>query len=432
MTRWILTGLIACISIAGVVAADWTQWRGPNRDGTVPTFTAPAEWPETLTLQWSIPVGRGDSSPVLVGNRLYLFAREGENETLLAVDANNGKVIWKDSYPAPWTTCTYNDELGRYVNAGTLGYNSNAPKATPTVWNGRVFTYGVAGALSSVNVNNGELIWRKPPPPVQGAPMVGSAMSPLIDGDLVFVHLPGAQRAIKCAQWDQYDTRGAMVAYDAFTGAERWRWNGDGAAYASPIVATLGGTRQLVNVTEKRIVGLDVKTGKLLWELPVTSPDDQNVTSPLVYRDTIIYGALENPVAAVRPIKTGNTWTTEKVWENVPNSMFMSTPVVVDDVLYGFSYKLKGHFFAIDAKTGKTLWTSPGRQGDNASILYAGGVLLVLIEDGELMVMRPDRTKFDVVRRYTVGTSSTYPHPVIDGKRIFVRELEKLNAWVLP
>ena len=134
MKRWILTGLIAGISITGVVAADWPQWRGPNRNGTVPAFTAPAEWPEALTLQWSIPVGRGDSSPVLVGNRLYLFAREGENETLLAVDANNGKVVWKDSYPAPWTTCTYNDELGRYVGAGTLGYNGNAPKAkTATV-----------------------------------------------------------------------------------------------------------------------------------------------------------------------------------------------------------------------------------------------------------------------------------------------------------
>ena len=426
----ILVGLTALAPVAE--GQEWPQWRGPNRDGTGATFAAPAEWPEELTLRWSVPIGRGDSSPILVGDRLYLLARQGDDEVISAIDATEGTLLWQERYPVEFSSCLYNDHLGRYVNAGTLGMNGGAPKATPTFHDGRLYTFGVSGVFSALDARTGEVLWRKPAPVGQGAPMVGSAMSPLIDGDLAIVHLPGAQSAIRCPDFELSDQRGALVAYDAATGTERWRWEGDGAAYGSPLIATFDGTKQVVTITERHVVGLAPASGELLWKLPLQSPDDQNVVSPLLYQDTIIYGALENPVTAIRPLKRGDTWTTEKVWENRTHNLFLNTPVLVGDTAYGFSYRQKGQFFTLDARTGETLWAGPGRAAENAAIIYAGGVLFLLKNDGELMVARPTSTSFDVMRRYTVANSPTWAHPIIDGNWLYIKEAEVLNAWELP
>jgi outer membrane protein assembly factor BamB len=429
---WLWAGAVA---VAGTVvsAADWPEWRGPNRDGMVQGFEPPAVWPETLTKVWSVTLPKGDASPALAAGKLFVTGRDGDTEVVTALDVTTGKELWKDVYAAPFPSCIYNDELGRYVDAGTYGVGGPVPKSTPLVREGRVYAYGVSGVISALNTNNGEVLWRKDAPLGQGAPMVGSTMSPIIDNNLLFIHLPGSQAAIKCPQLPASDARGPLTAYDSLTGQVRWTWSGDGAAYGSPLVVTLGGTRQVVSITEKRIVGLAAATGKLLWERPLQSPDDQNIPSPILYRDTIIYGALENPILAIRPVKSGDTWTTERVWENRSHELFMNTPVLVGDTAYGFSYKLKGHYFTLDARTGETLWAGPGRVGENVSIQLAAGFLLMLENNGELVVATPNGNTFDVVKRYTVANSQTWAHPIIDGKRIIVRGTDgTITAWTLP
>lgn len=433
MRRMVLS--VGALAVAGVVvsAADWPEWRGVKRDGIVQGFVAPPVWPETLAEVWSVTLPKGDASPVLAAGKLFVTGRDGDTEVITALDAATGKTLWKDTYAAPFPSCIYNDELGRYENAGTYGVGGPVPKSTPIVRDGRVYAYGVSGVISVLNANNGEVLWRKDAPRGQGAPMVGSTMSPIIDNNLLFIHLPGSQAAIKCPHLPASNERGALVAYDALTGKERWRWAGDGAAYGSPLVVTLGGTRQVVSITERRIVGVAAATGRLLWERPLQSPDDQNIPSPILYGDTIIYAALENPIVAIRPAKSGTTWTAEKVWENRSHELFMNTPVLVGDVAYGFSYKLKGHYFTLNARTGETLWAGPGRVGENVSIQLAGGHLLMLENDGELVVARPNGNTFEVVKRYTVANSQTWAHPIIDGKRIIVRGTDgKVTAWTLP
>ena len=422
---------LVCAAVVSAMAQDWAQWRGPNRDGSSAAFTAPAEWPDALTLRWSVPVGQGDSSPILSGGRLYLLTREGDEEVVTAFSADDGRTIWQDRYAAPFPSCLYNDVLGRYVNAGTHGVGGAAPKSTPLYRDGQLFTLGIGGALTALDAETGELLWRNPAPPWQGAPMVGEAMSPLVDDDIVIVHMPGAQQAIKCQDRPLSDARGPLAAYDVATGEERWRWDGDGASYSSPIIGTFDGQRQLITISERRIVGIDPATGRLLWERPLQSPDDQNIVSPVLYGDTIIYGALENPITALRPTRVGDTWTTDKTWENPSHALFMNTPVVVGDRAYGFSYKLKGHYFSIDARTGETLWSGPGRMAENVAIVHAGGLLFLLENDAELVVARPTEASFEEIRRYTVADSPTWAHPVLDGTRIYVREAEKLNAWDL-
>jgi len=385
--------------------ADWPQWRGPNRDGRVATFTEPARWPEQLTQRWKVPVGLGHSSPVLVGNRLYVHARQQDTEVVAALDAASGKVLWQDTYPAPYR-----------VNSAAAAHGPG-PKSTPVVAGGRVVTLGISGILSALDANTGKVLWRKPAPPE--TPIYGTAMSPAVDGELVIAHVGGHDR-------------GALTAFDAATGAERWKWTGDGPGYGSPIVATFGGVKQIVAETQDNIVSLDAATGQLLWRLQLRTPYTQNSITPVVYRDLLIYSGLENPLTAIRPVKKGAAWTTEKVWENTTSGLYMSSPIVIGATLYGMSNRNRGHFFAVDLASGKSLWATRGREAENAAIVGAGTLLFLLKDDAELVIARASPASFDVVRRYTLAESPTWAHPVIDGNRIFIKDEASLTLWTVP
>jgi len=404
MSKLAVSICILCAATIATQAADWPQWRGPNRDGVAGSFTEPARWPEKITERWKTTVGAGHASPVLVGGRIYLHTRQQEDEVVSALDAPSGKILWQERYPAPYT-----------MNPAATGHGPG-PKSTPAVAGGRIYTLGISGILSALDADSGKLLWRKPAP---GAlPLYGTAMSPVVDGPLVIAHVGGHDR-------------GALTAFDAATGAEKWSWAGDGPGYASPVIATIGGTKQVVTLSQDRMVGVSAATGQLLWSLPLRTPYTQNAVTPVVYGDTIIYTGLDNPVTAIRPSMVDGMWRAEKLWENPTESMYMSSPVLVGDTLYGMSNRNRGHFFAIDARSGKTLWTTPGRDGENAAIVRAGKLLFLLKNDAELVIARPNPASFEVVRRYTVAESPTWAMPIVDGNRIFVKDTETLTLWTV-
>ncbi len=389
---------------ASGVAADWPQWRGPYRSGEALSFIEPAQWPEKLAERWKITVGGGHSSPVLVGNRIYLHTRQQENEIISAIDAATGKIIWQDRYPAAYR-----------INPAAAGHGPG-PKSTPVVANGRVIALGISGVLSALDAASGKVLWRKPAPAT--LPLYGTAMSPAVDGALVIAYVGG------------HDS-GALTAFDAASGAEKWKWTGDGPGYASPVIWMFGGTKQVITLSQDRIVSVSAATGQLLWELPLKTPYTQNIVTPLVYKDLVIYSGLEHPVVAIRPVNRGGKWVTEKVWENTGAGMYMSSPVIVGSALIGMSNRNRGHFFAVDADTGKTLWATRGREAENAAIVSTGKLLFLLKDDAELVIARPGPVSFDVLRRYTVADSPTWAHPVIDGNRIFVKDSEQLTLWTV-
>jgi outer membrane protein assembly factor BamB len=130
-------------------------------------------------------------------------------------------------------------------------------------------------------------------------------------------------------------------------------------------------------------------------------------------------------------LKQNDRWTTEDIWQNPTVSMYMSNAVVVGDALYGLSQRNSGQFFCLDAKTGRTLWTSDPRQATNAAIVRAGSLVFALKDDGELLVLRSSPTGFEPVHRYTVADSATWAQPVISGNRIFVKDVSSLALWTL-
>lgn len=396
-----------CIALALITqfsfAQDWPQWRGPNRDGVAASFAAPKVWPDKLKTIWKVQVGIGHASPVVVGRRVYLHSRQDETEVVSCFDLATGKQLWRDSYPTPYM-----------MHPAALSHGKG-PKSTPVVYNNKLYTFGISGILSCYDAAAGTVRWRKEFSKQFKAtsPLFGTAASPIVHNGMVIVHIGG------------HDA-GALTAFNAETGDVKWSWTGDGPGYASPVVFETAGAAQIVTQTQKSIAGFSPATGELLWQIPFETEYVQNIVTPAVYKQTLILSGLDKGTMAIRVIKRAQKWETEQVWRNEDVSMYMNSPVVSGDYVFGLSHKRKGQFFCLDARTGKTLWTSNGRDGDNAAIVSAGQFVIMLTNAADLIVARSDSKQFEVLKKYSVADSPTWAHPVIVGNRVLIKDASSL------
>jgi outer membrane protein assembly factor BamB len=397
-----LLAVVTTLAAAGAGEGASHARQQPRRDGSVHA-ALPAQWPEALKKRWETPVGAGHASPVVSGNRVVAIARQDDQEIVRALDLASGKELWRAAYPAPYT-----------VNSAAWAHGAG-PKSTPAIAGGRVFTFGIGGVLSAFDLASGKLIWRVPAPAV--LPQYGTATSPLVDGTSVIAHVGG-------------DGNGALTSFDAATGKPRWQWTGDGPGSGSPIIATFAGVRQVIAQTQRFLVGLNASTGTLLWHLPFTTDFDQNAFTPVVYQDLLINGGIDHPLSAIRPKLEGGKWIAETVWSNPQTEMFMSSPVLIGGTIYGLIQRSRGQFVAIDAASGKALWNTQGREGENASILGSPSWLLASTTDGNLVIARADSQKYEEVRRYRIAESAVWASPAITGRSILVKDVDKVICWI--
>jgi outer membrane protein assembly factor BamB len=413
-TTVIRRGLVLCgllmafpaVHHAQNAAGDVTQWRGANRDGVITGFAEPTAWPEQLTERWNLEVGLGYATPLVVGDRVYMFSRQGGDEVMSAIDAGSGEVLWRTAYPVSFT-----------MHSAATGHNAG-PKSTPVVSNGRLFAIGMTGVVTAFDAESGAQIWQKPGSPDDVPLYTTHSFSPVVEGDTVIFHLGGEEQ-------------GELTAFDVDSGDVAWSWDGDAPAYGSPIVATFGGVRQLVTITKGKLVGVDAATGALLWERPFASGNSTNSITPVLYGQTVIAWGHAGPTTAVRVSQQNGQWAAETVWENAEIPGRMSNAVLSGDVMFGLSTRNSGQYYAINADTGEILWTSEGRQADNVAMARAGNVLFSLEDDGELVILRASQTGFEPVRRYTVAEGETWSQPAIVGDRVFVKDLSTLTLWTL-
>lgn len=385
-------------------AQDLTQWRGQNRDGAVASFTEPRVWPEQLARRWKVEVGTGYATPLLVGDRIYLFSRIGGDEVMSALEAASGKIVWQTRYPVSFM-----------MNSASARHNEG-PKSTPVFSNGRLYSIGMTGVITAYDAATGKQLWQKPgsePVPLYTT----HSFSPLVDRGMVYFHVGG-------------HNQGALTALDVNTGAVKWSWNGDGPGYGSPIVVDLLGTRQLITLTQTKLVGVDAATGALLWERPFTNSSFTNSVTPILDGQTVVVSN-GGPVVAVTIARRNNQWVAEPAWENPDVPFRLSNAVLVGDVLFGFSTRNAGQYFAADIKSGKTLWTSEGRQATNAAIEKSGDLAFSLEDDGDLIIARSSRTAFEPLKRYKVAEGEAWTQPTISGNRIFVKDLSSLALWTI-
>ena len=403
LSKVVIAGCLVALCAACALAEDWPQWRGPNRDGKVGGFAAPAKWPTELTQKWKTTVGKGIATPALVGDKLYVFARQGEDEVTMCLKAADGKEVWRDKYAAQAVTGAASRHPG--------------PRSSPAVANGKIVTLGVGGVVSCLDTASGKVLWRKDPYP-KVVPRFFTSCSPIIVDGMAIAQVGKAGN-------------GAIIAFDLATGEEKWKWAVEGPEYASPAVMTAGGTKQIVTLTDKHIVAVAAADGKLLWKLPFApARRAYNAATPIIDGETVIYTGAGRGTNAVKIEKQGGGFTVKELWSNPDLATQYNTPVLKDGLLFGLSKD--GNLFCINAKTGQTAWTDTAKYGRGfAATVDAGSAILALPNTSELIVFKPDGKAYSQIAKYKVAETATYAHPILSGNRIFVKDQDSLAMWVV-
>ncbi len=388
-------------------AADWTGWRGAGGDGVAVDVATPEVWPEELQQRWRVRVGSGYATPVAANGMIFVHSREEGDEVVRALESRTGKLLWGQRHPVPFKA-----RMGS-------GRHGAGPKASPAYDRGRLFTTSITGVLSTWAADSGELLWRKDFSDrfKKGLPHFGAAASPRVDGQRLINFFGG-------------DKEGAAIAFDVETGDEIWASASEGASYASAIVTSIGDSKRVVAISSDAVLSLDAETGQSGWRHPFPQTMMRhNMVTPLAVGDLVIISGKGRGITALRASNGDDGGSVETAWQIESLAMEMSSPVHSEGRIYGLSHRDKGRIFSLDAVTGETLWTGPGRTANYASLVVVDDAILVLTDSAELIVLSDSGERYDERARYTVAESPTWTHLVpVDGG-VLVKDREHLTFW---
>ena len=392
------------------VAADWPQWRGPQRDGVSKETGLLKEWPAGgPRLVWQVnDLGEGYSTPAVVGDRLYLLSNKGtDDESVHALNAADGKPVWA-------------------TRLGKVGPNQGpqypGARTTPTVDGDLLYALGSDGDLACLETANGKERWRTNLRTVFGGQPGAWAYSesPLVDGDLL-VCTPGGVEA-------------TLVALNKNTGDTVWKSavpGGDQAAYSSAIVVEAAGVKQYVQFLQKGLVGVDAKTGKFLWRYAKTAEGSPaNIPTP-VARGELIYSSTARGgggLVRLTPAGDGAVRADEVYFEKkLPTAIGGS--VLVGDHLYGTGQVM----MCVEFSTGQVKWSERGVGA--ASVCYADGRLYLHGEGGEVALVEATPDAYRELGRFTPpdspdrGRSKAWTYPVVANGQLYLRDLNMLWCY---
>lgn len=410
-SRWLLT-VVGCAFALAAQADDWPQWRGPNRDGVSRETGLLREWPkEGPKLLWQVTdLGDGFSTPSVVGDRIFVLGNQGiDDEYVQARSVADGKVIWS-------------------THLGKVGPNTGpqypGARSTPTVDGALLFALGSDGDLACVETANGKIRWQKNLRSEFGGKPGNWAYaeSPLVDGD-VLVCTPGGATA-------------TLVALDKKSGEVIWKSaipGGDAAAFASIIVAELGGVKQYVQFLQNGVVGVDARTGNFLWRYEQTAKGSPaNIPTPLS-RDGLVYSAASRTGGGlVKLHSSGDAFQVEQIYFSPKLPTAIGGSVIVDRYLYGTSSQ---GLICADFATGEIKWTD--RSVGAASVCYADGNLYLHGENGEVALVAATPEGYREMGRLTPpnqpdrGRSKAWAYPVVANGRLYIRDLGVLWSYAV-
>ena len=397
------TSAAAADSPASAAAGrQWTAFRGPERDGRYrEPITLNLDWASSLKPVWKQPIGGGYASFAVVNGKAFTIEQRRDREVVTAYDVATGRELWAYSWAA-----NFQESMG-----------GDGPRSTPTWDGGRLYALGATGELHVLDAESGRRIWSRNILTDNQAQNLtwGMSASPLIVDDKVIV-LPGGSPGK------------SVVAYNKLTGEPVWKSLDDKQAYTSPIAVALAGQRQLVVVSARRIMGLTIEEGKLLWEHPWVTEYDVNSAQPLVVDDRRIFlsSGYGHGALVLEVTRSGSGFSVRPLWENINMKNKFSSSVLKDGHIYGLDEAILA---CVDVSTGERKWKG-GRYGYGQLVL-AGDRLIVLTETGDLALVKASPTAFEEQARFPAIEGKTWNHPAIGGGYLLVRNSSEMAAFRL-
>ncbi len=381
-------------------AADWPQYRGPERLGRTDEAGLLTGWPEAgPPVVWRRPIGGGYSGIVAAGERLYTMEATADEEAVLALDAASGETVWR----VP---------VGPFVQA-ELG--DGGPRSTPAVAGGQVIAVSSQARMVALSATDGELLWEKDLTQWGAVPRFGYAMSPLVDGELVIVEAGEPQK------------EPGVLAFDRGTGELRWSALQGPTGYTSPVVAWIGGVRQYVFARFSEVVALS-QEGTVLWRHEV--PPHAAIPMPvLVAPDRIFISSSEDTFGGtmLRVTREADEYRTEELWSQRLMRNHFNSSVEVEGFLYGFD---NGTLRCLDAATGDRLWSKRGF--GKGSVVAAGELLFVLGDGGTAAQVHADPASYrEGGRLQLTAGGRAWTEPSIAGGRLLVRDFDEIVSLEL-
>jgi outer membrane protein assembly factor BamB len=406
-----LTAFVIVSTAAVIVSAakpgDYPQWRGPNRDGISAETGLLKEWPEDgPAVVWQVKnVGSAYSAVSVADGRVLTQGNIDGESRILCLNEKDGKQLWSVKHP----------NSDREYKHGS----GNGARGTVTVDGKLLYAENGDGSLTCLEVATGKVVWslhllddlnggRRPPG-------WGFCESPLIDGDKLIVTPGGAD--------------GAVAALNKLTGEVIWRSTDvkDRAHYSSAIVAVVQGVRQYIQFTSRRVVGLDAKTGSLLWDYSNSANGTANVCTPICSGDYVFTSsAYGTGGGLVKLSLDGDKFTAEEVYFERSMANHHGGIVMVDGMMYGFG---SGGLICMDFKTGDIAWRN--RSVRKGSLCFADGRLYCLGEGHEIALVEANPTDYFEKGRFPTPKSNkrSWAHPVVANGRLYIRDQGTLVVY---
>lgn len=396
--------LLVAVFSASALAGEWPQILGPQRDGRATGEKIADAWPKTgPKVVWSYKVGSGFAGPAVISQRVIVFHRVGDQERIEALSTVDGKSLWKTDFDA-----TYRGGINP----------DDGPRCVPLVHQGNVYVYGAAGDLHSVELATGKKRWSRAANSDYAAPegYFGAGSTPIVIGDSLLVNVGGRDGT-------------GIVAFALADGKTRWKGVDDTASYSSPIVLEFDGKPRALFVTRLNMLVVDPATGEVLAQTPFGMRGPTvNAASPILVGDSIFLTASYGIGARLLDVKPSGV---KALWESddVLSSQY-NTPVYDKGYLYGIHGREDAglaELRCIDAKSQKVAWSES--DFGVAHLILADGKLLILKNDGGLVLARATPTKFEVLAKATAFSDTVRALPALANGKLYARDGAALKCF---
>ena len=387
------------------VEMNWTQWRGPNRDGVVTGKIWPNDLKAThLAPKWRVELGSSYSGPIMDGDTVYVTESSGENEVVRALDRTNGKERWRHTWVGKMSVPFFAAKNGSWI------------RSTPALANGKLFVAGMKDHLLCIDIKTGKRLWEINFPKEHETPIpsFGCVCSPMVDDKYVYMQAGAAFCKIEQETgkmvWQSMKDKGGMY----------------GSAFASPVFATLRDKEQILVQSRTELAGVDIDSGGILWRQPVKAFRGMNILTPLPYKNGIYTSAYGGRSHFFEIKRDQQSWKATEQWEN-KGQAYMCSPILFEDHVY---LHLRNQRFACyNLKTGEEAWVSDERFGKYMSLVRQGNKILGLDQNGMLYLINATPEKLVIMDSKKISNQETWAHLAVSEGQVAIRELKAIALY---